>query len=107
MDDELDELFMHTVTVETFQGSGAYGDTWADESSPVPCFLDAARKRVRDENGDEVVSEATVLLPLGHIDAFTPGSRVHVRGRTALVITSKAWDGDALDLPSHGEVTLT
>lgn len=107
MDDELDELFMHTVTVETYQGSGAYGDSWADVSDPVRCFVDHARKIVRDEKGAEVVSEATVLLPLGRIDAFTPGSRVHVRGRTALVITSKTWDGDALDLPSHGEVTLT
>ena len=106
-DDGIDELFMDTVTVETYEGSGAYGDTWADESAPVPCFRDETRRLVRDEHGVEVVSEATVLAPLTVADQFPPGSRVHMPGRIATVISCARWDGEALDLPSHTEVTVT
>lgn len=105
--DGIDELFMDAVTVETYEGTGAYGDTWADESDPVPCFCDETRSLVRDEHGVEVVSEATVLAPLAVAGLFPVGSRVHMPGRTATVISCARWDGDALDLPSHTEVTLT
>ncbi|MDN5687010.1 MAG: hypothetical protein L0G94_10125 [Brachybacterium sp.] len=103
----IDDLFMHSCTVETYQGSGAYGDSWADESGPIRCLIDGTRKRVRDEHGDEVASEATILAPLTAAALFRTGSRVHYRDRTAVVISCKRWDGDALDLPSHTEVALT
>lgn len=106
-DDDLNGLFMHTVKVETYQGTGAYGDTWGPKSGDMPALVDHSRRLVRDERGSEVVSEATVRLPLSYADAFPPGSRVHLRTRTATVISRKEWDGTALDLPSHVEVTLT
>lgn len=106
-DDDLNGLFMHTVKVETYQGTGAYGDTWGPMSGDMPALVDHGRRLVRDERGSEVVSEATVRLPLSYADAVPPGSRVYLRARTATVISRKEWDGTALDLPSHVEVTLT
>ena len=106
-DDGIDELFMDTVTVETYEGTGAYGDTWADESEPVRCLRDESRRLVRDKHGEEVVSEATILAPLAAAALFPPGSRVHLPGRVATVITCARWDGEPLDLPSHTEVTVT
>lgn len=106
-DDSIAELFIHAVTVETYAGSGAYGDTWQPESEPVPCFIDESRRLVRDQHGAEVTSETTILTTLGAADKFTPGSRVHVRDRVATVIGRSRFDGEALDLPSHTEVNLT
>lgn len=106
-DDSIAELFIHTVTVETYAGSGAYGDTWEPESAPVACFTDESRRLVRDQHGAEVVSETTILTTLGAADQFTPGSRVHARDRTVTVIGRSRFDGEALELPSHTEVNLT
>ena len=106
-DDDIAELFIHTVTVETYAGSGAYGDTWEPESEPVPCFIDESRRLVRDQHGAEVTSETTILTTLGEADRFTPGSRVHVRDWTATVIGRARFDGEELGLPSHTEVNLT
>lgn len=106
-DDDIAEMFIHAVTVETYAGSGAYGDTWEPESAPVACFIDESRRLVRDQHGSEVVSEMTVLTALGAADRFTPGSRVHVRGRVVTVIGRSRFDGEALELPSHTEVSLT
>lgn len=107
MSSGIEDLFMHEVTVETFTGSGAYGDTWADESDPVACYLDEKRQLVRDDTGDEVVSEASLFVTLTDGDLFPPGSRVHVPGRVALVISRARRDGRLLDLPSHTELALT
>lgn len=107
MSDDLDELLMHEVTVDTWQGVGAYGDVYAPTSGPVPCYLDEKRQLVRDEHGTETTSEAAVFVSLQDGEAFTPGSRVHLDGRDAYVISRARRDGDALDLPSHTEVALT
>lgn len=105
--DPLDELYMNTVTVETYQGGGAYGDTWGEVSEPVRCLVDATRRLVRDTHGEEVVSEATIFMPFGTAELFPPGSRVHLEDRIAVVIARKRRDGAALDLPSHAEVTVS
>jgi hypothetical protein len=55
--------FVHTVTVETFQGAGAYGDVFAAPVTLAPpngCWVDNARKVVRNKDGVEVVSETSV-----------------------------------------------
>lgn len=105
--DELDELYLNAVVVETYQGGGAYGDSWGPLSDPVRCLVDGKRRLVRDTHGEEVVSEVTLLMPLESADAFTPGSRVHLQDHVGTVIGRKMLDGSALDLPSHAEVNIT
>lgn len=107
MNDELEELFMHEVAVQTWAGTGAYGDVYEDRTPPLPCYLDETRKLVRDEHGTETVSEATVFVSLQDGEAFTPGSLVHLDDRDAYVISRARRDGEPLGLPSHTEVTLT
>ncbi|MFE5777082.1 hypothetical protein [Brachybacterium sp. NPDC056505] len=103
----IEEFFIHEVTVDTFTGGGAWGDTYEPTSDPIPCYRDDTRQLVRDADGTEVVSSATVYAALAAAPVFTVGSLVHLPGRDAQVIGCNARDGDALGLPSHVEVTLT
>lgn len=83
-----------SVTVQTYGGEGAYGPTYAAEVSTF-CQLDAGRRLVRSQAGDEVVSESTLRLspdldPALDIEVmFPPESRVTVRGKESRVITAK------------------
>ncbi|UQN29479.1 hypothetical protein [Brachybacterium kimchii] len=104
---ELSSMFIHQVTVDTFQGAGAWGDTYAPTSDPIACFVDDTLQLVRDTEGTEVVSSTTVYAPLDAADLFTVGTVVHLRKRDAQVIGANRRDGEALGLPSHVEATLT
>ena len=57
-------LMPHTVTIEAFKGTGAYGDVF---EAPVayPARVDWTRRLVRTGPTTESVSEATVLLKPG------------------------------------------
>lgn len=78
------------VTVSRYDGEGAYGAQYAPPVTTL-CNLQAARKLVRNQAGDEVVSETTLLLsPDLDVDVealFQPESLVVVRGRQSRVIT--------------------
>ena len=104
--EDLAEFYVHTVSVETLQDEGPWGPVYAP-AHDVPCFVDETRVLVRDGNGAEVVSEATLTTGPEHADRFTPGSLVHVNGRTAQVIKASAARSLDLDLPDHLEVALT
>lgn len=82
------------VTVQAYSGETAYGPTYA---APVitRCQIDATRRLVRSQVGDEVVSETTLRLSpdqdrtLDLEVLFVPESLVNVRGRGAKVISLK------------------
>lgn len=91
------------VTVETYNGEGAYGPILA-AARTVWCNVDETRRLVRDANGDETVSEATLHLhprtrtvpaegqvqeTVDPLEVFTPESAVVIRGRATRVITCK------------------
>jgi hypothetical protein len=99
-------FFVHSVSVETFAGSGAYGPIYA-AATPVQCFLDDGVHLVRDAVGVEVVSSATVYASRDLASAFAPESRVSINGRLATVITVNVRDSGPLGLPDHVEVHLT
>lgn len=103
---ELEELYVHQVQVETFKGTGSWGDVYENLSDPVPCFLDNQTQLTRDQSGAEVVSTATVYAALSAAPQFTVGSLVHLPGRKAQVIGCNPRDGGTLGLPSHVEVNL-
>jgi hypothetical protein len=87
-------LFVEPVTVETYRGSGAYGDVYED---PVTVYghVSGGRRLSRSVQGDQVSSEQRLMLPNparqvggGTLDPaalLTPESRV-----TAGAISSTA-----------------
>lgn len=112
------QLLVHTASVEPYEGSGAYGDVYAAAVADVPCYFEQVRRLVRDPNGDEAVSEATVYLdpagtPFVHADG-TPGtvpevpagSRVTVNGYASTVITVSVLDDGGLTGLAHQEIAL-
>lgn len=96
-------LLVHTLSLEPYAGSGAYGDQYGAAVS-VPCYYEGKRRLVRDGNGDEVVSEATAWVQPG-VDV-PDGSRVTVLGRTTHVITVSVLDDGGLTGLAHQEVAL-
>lgn len=103
---DLDEFYIHTVTVETFGGTGAYGDVY---SAPVdvPGWLEDKRRIVRNKDGQEVVSSSMFMCDNQHLDKFTPDSRVTLPRRQAFVIGVADFNSGAMDLPDHLEIDLT
>lgn len=90
------------VTVEAYQGSGAYADAYA-AAVQVSCWVDAKRRLIRAPDGSQVVSETTVLAAL---DTVAPArSRVTLPdGSTTLVISSTRREAAGLPLPEHLEI---
>lgn len=98
----------HTVTVEPYEGSGAYGDVFGAATDVSPCFVDQRRQLVRvqttDASGHERISETTVYAPPGTV--APPGSRVTWDGRTSRVLAAADRRDAGLDLPAHVELSL-
>lgn len=99
-------FWVHSASVETYQGTGAAGDTYG---SPVSfaCFIDDSAKLVRNRVGDEVVSSTTIYADLSWAVSLIAESRVTANGRVAQVITADVHDSGPLGLPDHVEVHLT
>lgn len=103
---DLEDFYVHTVTVDVVTGGGPWGDT-VQESDPLRCFIDDSRSFVRDNNGTEVVSSTTITAPPEYADLFTPAAGVNLPNRKAEVIAVAIADSKDLDLPDHIEVSLT
>ncbi len=99
----------HTITVEAYVGSGAYGDVYGSPVEIDRCFVDARQKRVRvstaDAAGAEVVSSAQVYCPPGTV--VPPSSRVTLpSGVVTRVLDAAARTDAGLELPEHVELAL-
>ena len=96
-------LLKDKVTVSTYTGDGAHGPIFAPPVT-VLCNIDETRRLVRDTNGDEVVSEATLILhprtrtapapgltqrTVDPSTVFTAESPVTIRGRDTKVVATK------------------
>ncbi len=100
-------LMVHTITIEPYQGEGGSGPVYGAPVS-VRCFREDSRKLVRNQLGEQVVSESQAYCPPGTV--APPKSRVTINGtnsRTAFVIQAKDRDGGGLPTPDHVEVVLT
>lgn len=101
-----------TVVIEAYQGSGAYGDVYADPVSVEPCVVEATTRLVRAQtqasggltDGAERVSSTTVYAPLD--TTCPPGSRVTAAGRTARVLAVARLEAHGLPLPAYLEISL-
>lgn len=102
MDPDLVEFFVHTVSVEPFEGESGYGGTIYGAPVDVACFVDETTRMVRATDGSEVVSSSTVYA--GPDAPITNGSRVTLpSGDTTVVVATSRHDSGPLDLPDHLE----
>jgi hypothetical protein len=97
------------VQVRAYQGSGAYGDVYADPVDVGPCVVDDTTRLVvvqtQDAQGTEAISSTQVYAPPGTL--ASAGSLVTLPGgRTARVLASSTLDAHGLDLPEHVELDL-
>jgi hypothetical protein len=104
---ELDDFFVHEVTLAPLVGSGGYGDVHGPLTDPIPCLVDDRSQLVRDRTGAEVVSSTTVFAGPDAPDG-PPGSLLTLpSGRVATVITQARRTSGPLGLPDHVEWALT
>lgn len=101
----IEEFYVHTVSVETHTGTGAFGDTY-DTPADVNGFLEGKVQLVRGSDGQEIVSASTFYCAVADGARFTPDSRVMAGGREAYVISQNTNDAPGLGLPDHTAVYL-
>ncbi|WIA99743.1 hypothetical protein [Curtobacterium sp. MCBA15_012] len=104
--DELEDFWVHTITVETYLGEGGNGVAYAAPVD-VPCFIDGGTKIARTATGEQLVVAAPVYAPPEHAGTLTAGSKVTVRGRPARILAATVYDSGSLDLPDHVQIALT
>lgn len=104
---DLDDWWVHTGSVQTYEGSAAYGDVYANPVD-VACWVEGEQKVVTNSQGTEVVSMTVVRGPLTDKDKFAPGSKFTYGGATAKVLTLAWFDSGSLDIGlDHYEARLT
>lgn len=105
--DDLEEFYVHTVTVEKSLGKSGYGVDLFDPPVTVQGFLDGTRHLVRNKDGDQVVSESTFYTYPSNGALFNPAARVTDSvGVVSRVIKTNVNDSGDLDLPDHVAVSL-
>lgn len=102
----ISDFYVHTATVESFAGAGAYGDVYSTPVN-VSCFADAKIRLIRNKDGQMVVSSSTLDMSPTDGARFLPASRVTVSGKVSYVITQNINDAPGvLDDVAHAEITL-
>jgi len=96
----------HTVTVQTKQSGGAYGDTYAAPVQ-VRCWLEDSYRLVRDASGAQVASSAQLFTARANLSKFTIGTKVTTPyGRATLVLGNQMHDDGGIGAWQHLAVTL-
>jgi hypothetical protein len=104
---ELGSWWVHTVAVETYLGSGAYGDQWAT-AVPALVWVEDVTKLIRDSSGTEVVSTSRIFGELSLAAEFALGSLVTTSsGRQSRVLGLARLDSGSLGNLDHIEVSLS
>jgi hypothetical protein len=99
----------HTITVEAYEGSGAYGDVYAAAVPVQGCVIEHTRRQVKvqtqDAAGGIVISSTTVYAPP---DTVAPvDSRVTLPGGTVTKVLAASYlDAHGHPLPEHWDLAL-
>ncbi|MFF4751826.1 hypothetical protein [Streptomyces sp. NPDC001270] len=95
-------LLRHTITVEPYRGSGAYGPVYGEPAAASALVAETV-KQVRDPTGAVVVSTAQIYAGP---DLVCPvGSRVTLpHGRVTRVLTIASHTAPGLPVPESTEV---
>lgn len=72
---EFDSWYVHSVSVQTFRGTGGRGDIF-DAAQDVPGQIDDSVKLTIDSGGEQKVIESVFYTSATKADLFTVGSRV-------------------------------
>lgn len=93
--DDIEDFFVHTVTAEAYVGTSGKGIVLYEDSVTVPCFLSRKVQFVRNMNGEQVASTASVSCAPSWLNTFPPKSRVTIPGQLepTTVISRAAPDG--------------
>lgn len=96
--DELNDFYVHSVTVETKQG---IYDTYGTPVT-ISCFVDETTRLVRSPNGNEVVSSTTITAHPDLATVLVQGARVTLpSGDVTTILTRSLAESGDLDLPDH------
>lgn len=87
-DDLYGEWATSTVGVETYRGKGALGDNFDTLETVSGIMVNEGTRFVRNQNGDQEVSDTTLYMNEASGPKFTPGSKVHLATRDTIVIHS-------------------
>lgn len=97
-------LLRHQLTIEVYEGDGAYGPVYGP-ATVVRCLLDQKTREVRSSTGEQVVSSSTAICPPDTVGP--PGSRVTLPdGRQTSVIACLDRSAPGLPTPDHVELQL-
>lgn len=104
---DLDDFFVHTVTVTPYLGTGSDGaDRWGTPAT-VAGFLQDQTRLVQNVDGSELVSAGAVFYTATtNAASFPLGSTVQLPLRVAHVIGVNTNDSGPLGLPDHTVVAL-
>lgn len=117
----IEDFYVHTVEVETYQGTGAFGDVYTGNepsgttypgpnefpgATQVDGFLEGKNVLVRNAHGQEVTSSSQFYCSVTDGALFAPDSKVTFRGRVAYVIVQIINDAPGLNLPEHAAIYL-
>ena len=75
------------LAVETYQGEGSFGPSYA-ASANVTCNIDDERKLVVGKDGVELEAALTIQVAVTDEAKFTPESRVTHDGRMSKVVSA-------------------
>ena len=106
MADDFADWYVHTVDVDTITGYDEWNKATIETHKNVPCWIDDKIQLVRDQEGEEVVSTATLGIALEYAAWFVPGSVVKVRDRSSRVIQVALGDSTTSDSIDGAMVTL-
>lgn len=100
-------LTLHTASVQTYQGAGPTGDSYAT-SVDVTGFLDDGLVLVASATGQQLESKTVFYTDLANASLFSTESLVSCNGRNMQVTAVRRRDGGSLlAAVSHLEVDLT
>jgi hypothetical protein len=99
----------HTISVEAYSASGAYGDVYAAAVEVEGCVIEHTRRRIQvqtqDAAGGVVISSTTVYAPPATVAPV--GSRVTLPGNVVTkVLQASLQDPHGHPLPEHWELAL-
>jgi hypothetical protein len=96
--EDLADFWIHTVSVETYQGTTGAGAKAYAAAVTVPCFLSRKLRFVRNANGEQVASQASLSADASWAATLAAQSRVTVDGRpTTIIATAVLMGGDFIE----------
>ena len=86
------DFLSHTITVETYQGRGFDGASYAAPVEVSKCMIENVQRLVRSSSGNEVVSGTTIYATPDNAHLFTEHTRITAGDYASTVISVAVMD---------------